>query len=110
MVRPGGGDGGLREVTSDDLGTAPPFPQARTDGGRSLLSLSALLILASIVTILIGAILRRRAVRLAGDEAQAFGGADFPDLLEGLVGISAEETNDDPADHTAWDLYAPRSP
>jgi hypothetical protein len=111
LVRPGGGDGAPQEVTNDGLGIAPPTtPQSHTGWGRSLLPLSALLILGSIVMILIGAILRRRAVRLAGDEARAFGGADFPDLLEGLVGISAEETNDDSADHAAWDLYAPPSP
>jgi hypothetical protein len=64
----------------------------------------------SVVMILAGAVLRRRATRLSANEAPACEDTGFPDFFKGLVGASTEEMNDDPADHTTWNLYTPPYP
>jgi hypothetical protein len=111
LVHPGGSIGAPAAVAGGIPGvTSLVIPLSRTGWGRSLLPLSALLILGAIVTILAGVMLRRRAVRRAADAVHEFGETGFPDVFAGFLGASAEETSEGYADHTAWGPYAPPPP
>ncbi len=108
LVRPGTDNGAQQIVTSDSSGISPPIAaQSHTGRRRSLLPLSAFLILSSIVTTFASVIFRQRAVRLVGNEARTLGDARFPDLPWGFAVAAAEETSAESANYATWDLSTP---
>lgn len=110
LVRPASGDGAASALGRGGTDIASPLaPPPREGWGKLPFSPSAPLVLGAMATILIGLILRRRAVRLAADASPESGYAEFSGTFMGVVGSAVAETRDGDTDHAAWELHAPPS-
>jgi hypothetical protein len=111
LARSGASDAAAPGLARGGIDVAPlSASQPRNAWEQLPFSPRAPLIPGAIATILIGLVLRRRAVRRATEESPEFGYAGSPSAFEGLFSIPAEETRDGDSDSATWDVYIPPSP